>query len=296
MTYNAIEQILVTPIDKNPQVQRRDVGLPCRYCGESDIGKFRQKAHAITEKLGNNVFISGDECDECNGHISKHENELVNFFGSSRTILGIPNKNKKPTSSDAKGKLRRKGGQISMVTSKMPIAEMKRSADGGGRIVMKLPSVKYRPYQAFLALQKCGIALLKREKLERYGRLVSAILNRREIPSHLMRVSFASNNEGSTMFAAILHERSDDNPVDSNVRNPKHVFSLFVGESCLSVPLLDDTTMQHQVDSCTLNLKTSLRFPNGRLDYHKIEDLDWSSRNLIASRFDQIAINVTPRV
>ena len=292
MVYKAIVQILVRPIDKNPQIQRRDVGLPCRYCGEEDRSMFRQRAHAITEKLGNNVLVSGDECDTCNGLISKHENELVNFFGSSRTIFGLPNKVKKPTTSDTSGKLRRNGSQISMFTSENPITEMKRLANGDGRIVMKLPTVNHRPYQAFLALQKCGLALLKREKLNRYGLVTEAILNQSETPSHLMRVSFASSNEGTTIFAATLHERCDDNSADIIFRNPKHVFSLFVGETCLAVPLLDDSTIQHQVDSCTLHMKSSLQSRSDRLDYEKVKDFDWSSKEPTPSPFDKWAINI----
>ena len=292
MAYKVVEQMLVTPVDRNPEVEQRDVGLPCRYCGEDDRGMFRQKAHAITEALGNNRLISGDECDECNALISKHENEMVNFFGSSRTIFGLPNKDKQPASSDTNGKLRRKGRQISMMTSGMPIVDMNRSSDTKSRIVMKLPSANYRPYQAFLALQKCGLALLQRETLVRHGSVIEAILNRAELPSHLMRVSFASSNKGLTVFAAILHERCDDNSNDIDVRHPKHVFSLFVADTCLSVPLLDDSAIRCQVGICTLNLKTSLCFPNGRLDYPKIKDLDWSSKELAPSPFDHLAIDI----
>ena len=131
---------------------------------------------------------------------------------------------------------------------------------------------------------------MKRDMLERYRLVIDAILNRTELPLHLTQVSSATSNKGSTMFAAILHERSDQDPADINVRHPRHVFSLFVGETCLSIPVLDDTTVRHQIDRCTLNMKMSLQFPNGRLDYHKVKDFDWSSKEPTLSPFARWAI------
>ena len=39
----------------------------CRFCGRRyPEVKFRKKAHAISELLGNKEFVMKNECDECN--------------------------------------------------------------------------------------------------------------------------------------------------------------------------------------------------------------------------------------
>ena len=71
----------------------------CRYCGRSvaDGATFKQKAHAISESIGNKVFICTEECDECNsrfaGTIEKDFFELIKPY---RTLYGSKGKNGTP--------------------------------------------------------------------------------------------------------------------------------------------------------------------------------------------------------
>ncbi|AAS11404.1 MULTISPECIES: hypothetical protein [Treponema] len=72
----------------------------CRYCGRSaaDGTTFKEKAHAISESIGNKIFICTEECDACNsrfaGTIEKDFFELIKLY---RTIYGSKGKNGIPT-------------------------------------------------------------------------------------------------------------------------------------------------------------------------------------------------------
>lgn len=65
----------------------------CRFCGKSiPDTSFRKESHAISEGLGNKILICNDECDSCNGRLSKVENNLMRYFDVRRAMFGIKSK------------------------------------------------------------------------------------------------------------------------------------------------------------------------------------------------------------
>lgn len=81
----------------------------CRFCGKKPPEvKFRKKAHAISELLGNKEFVLNNECDTCNELFGKLlEDELSKYLGLARTISQIHGKNGVPTykSKDKKSRI-----------------------------------------------------------------------------------------------------------------------------------------------------------------------------------------------
>ena len=74
-------------------------GKVCRFCGRRypDV-KFRKKAHAVSELMGNKEFVLRNECDTCNEEFGNLlEDELSKYMGLSRTISQIHGKNGVPT-------------------------------------------------------------------------------------------------------------------------------------------------------------------------------------------------------
>ena len=71
----------------------------CRFCGRSMPGvSFKQKAHAISEALGNKGLICLEECDECNRHFNETiEQDIINFFHFQLLFHGVKGKNGNPT-------------------------------------------------------------------------------------------------------------------------------------------------------------------------------------------------------
>lgn len=66
----------------------------CRFCGKkNDETTFKNKAHAISEGLGNKKVFLFDECDECNERFSiEIEPDLINYFSIFRTFYEIKGK------------------------------------------------------------------------------------------------------------------------------------------------------------------------------------------------------------
>lgn len=66
----------------------------CRFCNNTRVPlTFKNKAHAISEALGNKTVILYDECDGCNTAFSQTtEQEIVEFFSLIRTMYEIKGK------------------------------------------------------------------------------------------------------------------------------------------------------------------------------------------------------------
>lgn len=66
----------------------------CRFCGKGNKETtFKNKAHAISEALGNRKAIILDECDNCNKHFGETiENDIIAYFSFLRTIYGVKGK------------------------------------------------------------------------------------------------------------------------------------------------------------------------------------------------------------
>lgn len=71
----------------------------CRFCGKSmPETSFKQKAHAISEALGNKGLICLEECDNCNRRINETiEQDLINISQLNLLINGIKGKHGIPT-------------------------------------------------------------------------------------------------------------------------------------------------------------------------------------------------------
>ena len=84
---------------------RLNIGIPnkhmriCRFCGRSipDV-TFKQKAHAISESLGNKGLICREECDDCNRRFNQTiEQDMTRLFQFFLILNGIKGKKGSPT-------------------------------------------------------------------------------------------------------------------------------------------------------------------------------------------------------
>ena len=90
-------QTIVDPTDK-----------VCRFCGRRyPEVKFRKKAHAISEMLGNKEFVLKNECDTCNSFFGqKLEDDFGKYLGLGRTLSQIYGKEGVPSYKAKDGKSR----------------------------------------------------------------------------------------------------------------------------------------------------------------------------------------------
>ena len=69
----------------------------CRFCGRSgSAAKFRKRAHAFPEFIGNHTLFANDECDDCNSRFGQFEAHLSKYLGLEITISQIKGKKHVP--------------------------------------------------------------------------------------------------------------------------------------------------------------------------------------------------------
>lgn len=62
----------------------------CRFCGRSHPqAPFSDYSHLVPQLIGNSNLYSDVECDDCNARFSGLEDDLANFLGISRSIVGF---------------------------------------------------------------------------------------------------------------------------------------------------------------------------------------------------------------
>ncbi|WP_378177857.1 HNH endonuclease [Aquimarina sp. SS2-1] len=68
----------------------------CRFCGRNNEDTtFSNKAHAISESLGNKTIVLFEECDECNKKFSETiEPDIVQYLSLFRTFFNVKGKNR----------------------------------------------------------------------------------------------------------------------------------------------------------------------------------------------------------
>ena len=77
-------------LDKNKRI--------CRFCRKTvkDGISFVNKAHAISEALGNTSIFLNEECDECNSFFDREiERDLIKYLDIYRIFFKVKNKDKK---------------------------------------------------------------------------------------------------------------------------------------------------------------------------------------------------------
>ncbi|WP_304708780.1 HNH endonuclease [uncultured Rikenella sp.] len=70
----------------------------CRFCGKQNPEvRFKQIKHAIPELIGNRTLISMYECDDCNAHFSKMENDFAAYMALYHSLAQVVGKRGVPT-------------------------------------------------------------------------------------------------------------------------------------------------------------------------------------------------------
>ena len=136
----------------------------CRFCGESgDSTKFKHKAHAIPEFLGNHQLLLNSECDRCNSHFGNTiERDLERYTNPLRAISGVTRKGRK-TAKHEDQKIRSLA--VDRHTQELSIKLSEDDAlthyDGPENIVSwEMQRVPFSPYGAYKALCKIAASVV----------------------------------------------------------------------------------------------------------------------------------------
>lgn len=157
----------------------------CKFC-KCDKTKvsFGNLPHAIPELLGENNFISGDECDECNNKFSAYETHLSTFFLPYLTMAGVKGKRKVPEFHS------RTENRDEATRTIVKVGE-----DGNRKILLsdltdyvideekKTMSITFRkpphkPYWVYKALVKIGLSLMPEEYIDKFNESYKWLLDK----------------------------------------------------------------------------------------------------------------------
>lgn len=137
----------------------------CRFCGKRyPEVKFKKKAHAISEMLGNKEFVIRNECDTCNEFFGKKlEDDFSKYLGLGRTLSQIYGSNGVPSYKSRDGKCR-----IDFTNEGLVIQKTEDSKDIeilDGRIIFHAVRDPYTPVAVYKALVKMALSLLPYERM-----------------------------------------------------------------------------------------------------------------------------------
>jgi hypothetical protein len=147
----------------------------CRFCKKDEqTVSFKMDAHAFPELLGENDFVSHEECDACNSMFSGFESHLSKFFLPYLSVLQVKGKKKIPEFHSRTDN----GGEITRTI-------LKRGGDGRLQLIIgkdddllidretKKMSIRFRlpphkPMYVYKALVKIGLSVLQSDLVEKY--------------------------------------------------------------------------------------------------------------------------------
>jgi hypothetical protein len=141
----------------------------CRFCGKSKPEvSFKNKAHAISECLGNKSLISMNECDICNEFFAhEYENHLAKWFGPMRSLCQMRGKKGVPKykSRDFTAEIGTKGMELFINSDSSVMNDIKEAASGTFKIPVPMKTDPYVPIRAAKAFIKSAISILPKEVL-----------------------------------------------------------------------------------------------------------------------------------
>ena len=263
-------QLFLKGQDNSKQVRFGERGA-CRFCGETDRAKFRKTAHTVPRSIGNSRLVSLDECDRCNELFGYYDDQLVRFFGSYLTMVGLVSGKKPPKTKGRSSSIQRKGDSISVRASVteggffeavMPVM----TATGPG-LRFTLPESYYIPAYVYLALSKQAIALMPADALKDFRRLTEALLaqgfnHSEEFPENRCVVSLMRATSTHPVALTALLYRRNDKRRELNLIWPRWIYALQVNDVMLMVPLMSDDWWSRQRESYgSFNMNVALRPP-----------------------------------
>lgn len=293
-----------------PKVALGKKGL-CRFCGETDLKRFRKIAHTFPEALGNKWITSLDECDICNHLFSPYEDAIAKAVSPILTVggtLGKGNKVRQTGRSAGNSVInhsRRTDGKrhLSFFTK---VDDLKRFGTanlttGCLQLDMPIAGVPFVPRLAYKALVKMGLSILPVEELQNFQGLLDWIRHpEREVNFARLNVglSFGSIGNAPPLAVGAAVKRTD---IDSNW--PYMFFFFCAGSVCFQIDLKSDRfdgewppLGPKSISLKWTNVLADNEGNNGiRIEYGEPIQFDWSSSTSKPQPVEKLILIFDPR-
>lgn len=162
----------------------------CHRTGEQRAS-FRSVSHIVPAALGNRRYFSNEECDDCNSHFDKNQdNELANFLAVQRLLYGVRGRggliSLSPHGQNGSRVVSRGPLQIEIWREEGDVAVDFEIRDGNhGRMAFEMPS--YRPLRALQALLRSSWLLMDEAARTRAPHLLEWITRDPPTPTFCLR-------------------------------------------------------------------------------------------------------------
>jgi HNH endonuclease len=214
----------------------------CRFCNFSyPKVTFNKKAHTIPEFLGNTGSLSDFECDTCNKHFGKLENQLSNFIGAAITLNRTKGKKKIPNSPSYDKKIIAK--KTNFLNAKTAI-EFGSTENSPEKITFDEETNQYSvefitqpfiPYDVYKALLKLALGLLPETDLKEFElafQLLQDTKNRRFVKSEALSMQIHNLSAPFTYTGIFLFKKrditSDEPPLSLVLFYGQFMYQIFI--------------------------------------------------------------------
>ena len=191
----------------------------CRFCKLSyPKVTFNKKAHTIPEFLGNTFSVSDFECDTCNKHFGKLENQLSNFIGPAITLNRTRGKKKIPNSPSYDKKVIAKrtdffGAKVAIEFGSTENSPEKITYDETtNQYNVEFETQPFIPYDVYKSLLKLGLGLLPEKELKEYEmafQLLQDVKNKRFVKNDILSVYIHNLSTAFTYTGIFLFKKRD---------------------------------------------------------------------------------------
>lgn len=231
----------------------------CRFCGKKESEtSFKKVAHAISENAGNKIIISNYECDECNYSFGKcYEDsfgkyilpfKIISHIYGKKTSIKYKDKKRSVKLSKTGHTFRTINTDVSeLIVDKGNMSSIVPLQDGSG-FTLNLKRQTYSPKCVYLALLKMAYSIMPSNLLDEFVHSVSLLKllttdntskdKKEKILSSFPYIGFLGFTPGiQDIVNAKLYIRKEG----SDIRYPKCVFILKIGNYLLQIPVPSDS-------------------------------------------------------
>ncbi|WP_055447065.1 hypothetical protein [Lacinutrix mariniflava] len=151
----------------------------CKYCGTTDLNKFKSKAHLAPEFTGNKDSFCYNECDDCNNTFSAYEYSLKSFGAFKNSHLPIKGKKKFPKYVDGYHgySLQFKDDNSLMISTKKEGDFLKVSDD---KVKIKSLTMPFVPLNVYKCLVKIAFSLMEDKDFNKFKSGISWLMGKKE--------------------------------------------------------------------------------------------------------------------
>jgi HNH endonuclease len=293
-SYDLEKQIDTSKYSKKTYYDLKSNPQYCRFCEKiyPEVS-FKTESHLIPKFLGSKYLLSHFECDDCNSKFKLYENDLANFIGAIRSIVGIKGKSKNPKYVKKDLMIFQEEDQTIQFVS----PEIFESIQNGEKdIMIKTTKDKFTPSNAYKALLKIALCLVEEEDISNFRNAFKFLTSDDEELNEKMK------NSMNVIRIFVPGPSIPQNPIvhlfkrkDNTIELPERIMVIHIRNLKYQIPLpfnsndnyLIGKTLDVPMYPIILKQEYAEKFGN-----FQFEAIDLSSKNIVINKNEGIGLKI----